>query len=124
MAVRSEKGLFMVLWDDQVEDDAGKGCEADAADCECADGEFCAADSEGQDEGCDDQVAGVAQVDLVLDQGVDADGCDGSEKEEHDAAEDCLRDGLEDCADLAEDREQDAEYCGYAEYGGVCDLGE
>ena len=102
---------FFLLGKDEVEYHTDDGGEADAADGDGAACNFGAADAEDQDERDDDNVAGIAEVCLILHQGVDA-------------SQNGTGDGLVQGAFLTQYGEEDAEESGNTDDGTVADLGE
>ena len=65
---------------DQVKYYAHKRREANASDGEATQGEFGSTDTQCEDERCNDQIASVAQVYLVLDEAVHTHRGDGSKE--------------------------------------------
>ena len=86
----------------QNTDDSG---EADATDGERAKGEDGTADTDGQRDGCDDDIARHVEVDLMLDHVLHTHRGDRAEEQQHDATQNGRGDGLQQGRDLADDGE-------------------
>ena len=99
-------GWFLIL-EDEVHDDAEDHSNRGAGDGDGgvsgskADGET--ADASDEDGGSDEDVFGVAEVDFLIDEHLDAGGGDEAVKNERDAAGDAGRDGLDNGHDRAQE---------------------
>jgi hypothetical protein len=96
------KSVFLLTRQNQVEQDPQDTGKADAAQGEFTIRKHHAADAADQDQGHNGQIAGLREVFSGLDQGVEADNGDGTEKQQHDPAHHRYRDGLEQGAHLAD----------------------
>lgn len=76
-----------------MQDDAGDGGESHAAEGDGAEADGSAADAQDEDSSCDAQVAGLREVDMVVNQGTDTGGGDHAVQQDAYAAQNCLRNG-------------------------------
>ncbi len=101
-----------MLGQDEVEQDGGNGRQTHASQGEVTDLHLQRADTHGQGHGHDGDVARHTQVHLGLHQGLETDGGDGSEQQQHDTAHHRHGDGGEQGVELAEEGQNDGEHGG------------
>ena len=106
-----------------MQDDAGDGGESHAAEGDGAEADGSAADTQDEDSSRDAQVAGLREVDMVVNQGTDTGGGDHAVQQDAYAAQNCLRNGTAQGIELGAEGEQGHPQGAEADDGGRIQVG-
>lgn len=101
-----ERSDLFAAGQDKVQDDARDCREGHAAEGDGAKGDSSAADAQNEDGRGDAEVAGLAEINMMVDQGTDTGRGDHAVQQDAYAAQNCLRNGTAQSVELGAEGQQ------------------